>query len=197
MQLLQVFELGGDVVPDEMAYGVMRLIAEGAGQDDAEAMADLRSQAVASYLKLLTKPNLPDVLLKVDQAAHATADSALLMITSNQGDMCCILRLHGPLPCGCFLCSIPASANSKVVRGLDVHHKVAACGLVWPPAPVLHTGIALLTIVSQLRFWYMHSQHMPCRPSGEPMVAMLVRMSRLSAGCWASMACHPEKELPV
>ena len=63
--LVQVFELGGDVVPDDMAYGVMRLIAEGAGQDDPVAMKDLRSQAVASYLRLLHKPNLPDVLLKV------------------------------------------------------------------------------------------------------------------------------------
>lgn len=51
-------------MPDEMAFGVMRLIAEGAGQDDADAVGNLRAQAVASYLKLLSKPSLPDVLLK-------------------------------------------------------------------------------------------------------------------------------------
>lgn len=66
----QVFELGGDVVPDEMAYGVMRLIAEGAGQEDPTAILELRTQAVASYLRLLHKPNLPDVLLKVCLVTH-------------------------------------------------------------------------------------------------------------------------------
>ena len=51
-------------MPDDMAFGVMRLIAEGAG-DDTDALTELRSQAVQSYLKLLSKANLPDVLLKV------------------------------------------------------------------------------------------------------------------------------------
>ena len=61
----QVFELGGDVVPDDMAHGVMRLIAEGAGQEDGVGARELHAHAVASYLRLLSKPSLPDVLLKV------------------------------------------------------------------------------------------------------------------------------------
>ena len=60
-----MFELGGDAVPDDMANGVMRLIAEGAGQEDPASMKNLRLQAVTSYLRLLHKPNLPDVLTKV------------------------------------------------------------------------------------------------------------------------------------
>ncbi|KAK9809765.1 hypothetical protein WJX73_004225 [Symbiochloris irregularis] len=63
--LNQMFELGGAVVPDSMAHGVMRLIAEGAGQDDAEAMRQLHVQAVTAYLRVLAKPSLPDILLKV------------------------------------------------------------------------------------------------------------------------------------
>ena len=51
----QVFELGGDTVPDGLAYGLMRLIAEGAGEGDDAADAQLRGQAVASYIRLLDK----------------------------------------------------------------------------------------------------------------------------------------------
>ena len=43
----------------------MRLIAEGAGEEDEVADAELRAQAVSSYLTLLEKPNLPDILLQV------------------------------------------------------------------------------------------------------------------------------------
>ena len=48
-----------------LADNLMRLIAEGAGEEDEAADAELRSQAVASYLALLQKPKLPDILLKV------------------------------------------------------------------------------------------------------------------------------------
>ena len=62
---MQVFELGGEVVPEEMAQSLVRLLAEGSGQGDAEADAQLRAQAVHSHLRLLNRPNLPDTLLKV------------------------------------------------------------------------------------------------------------------------------------
>ena len=62
---MQVFELGGEVVPDEMAQSLVRLLAEGSGQGNTEADAQLRAQAVHSHLRLLNRPNLPDTLLKV------------------------------------------------------------------------------------------------------------------------------------
>lgn len=48
-----------------LADNLMRLIAEGAGEEDEAADAELRAQAVSSYLALLEKPKLPDILLQV------------------------------------------------------------------------------------------------------------------------------------
>ena len=62
---VQVFELGGDVVPPAMAANLTRLIAEGSGQGDAASDAGMRSEVVASYLDLLQRPKLSDVLLTV------------------------------------------------------------------------------------------------------------------------------------
>jgi hypothetical protein len=42
----------------------MRLIAEGAGEGDEAADAELRAQAASAYLQLLSKPKLPNILLK-------------------------------------------------------------------------------------------------------------------------------------
>ncbi|CAK0784933.1 hypothetical protein CVIRNUC_008138 [Coccomyxa viridis] len=61
----QVFELGGNMVAPSLADNLMRLVAEGAGEGYDEADAELRSRAAASYLSLLSKPKLPDILLKV------------------------------------------------------------------------------------------------------------------------------------
>lgn len=60
-----MFELGGDVVPAGMAANLTRLIAEGSGQRDPEADTAMRAEVVASYLDLLRKPKLSDVLLTV------------------------------------------------------------------------------------------------------------------------------------
>ena len=62
---MQVFELGGDVVAPSLAHGLMRLIAEGAGEGDESADAELRAQAAAAYMQLLSKPKLPNILIKV------------------------------------------------------------------------------------------------------------------------------------
>lgn len=70
--MLQVFELGGEVVPQQLAHNLMRLIAEGAGEEDEGADAELRSQAVQSYLELLNRPRLPSILLKVHHVAYDT-----------------------------------------------------------------------------------------------------------------------------
>jgi hypothetical protein len=61
----QVFELAGDLVPPKVAHDLMRLLAEGAGEDDEEADSLLRSSAVESYLHVLGEPKLPSVLLQV------------------------------------------------------------------------------------------------------------------------------------
>ena len=60
-----MFELGGTVVPEGLAHNLMRLIAEGAGEDDETADTDLRTQAVNTFVDLLEKPKLPEVLLQV------------------------------------------------------------------------------------------------------------------------------------
>ena len=61
----QVFELGGNVVPVKMAHNLTRLIAEGAGEGDDAADADMRDQVVATYLDLLDQPKLSEALLLV------------------------------------------------------------------------------------------------------------------------------------
>jgi hypothetical protein len=60
--MTQVFEVGGDLVREETAQGLMRLIAEvpETGGDD-----DIRVYAVDAYVGLLAKQELPDVLVRV------------------------------------------------------------------------------------------------------------------------------------
>lgn len=59
-----VFELSGELVPAETAYNLMRLVAEGAGEDESADTA-FRVFAVNTYLKLLEKPTLSDILVQV------------------------------------------------------------------------------------------------------------------------------------
>lgn len=59
-----VFELSGELVPAETAYNLMRLVAEGAGEDESADNA-FRVFAVNTYLKLLEKPTLSDILVQV------------------------------------------------------------------------------------------------------------------------------------
>jgi AP-4 complex subunit epsilon-1 len=60
----RVFLLGGDLVQPEVAFNLMRLIAEGVGESQ-DADDELRLYAVESYLDLAQKPNLPDILVQV------------------------------------------------------------------------------------------------------------------------------------
>ncbi len=55
--------VGGSLVRKEVAHNLMRLIAE--GTDDEEMDSELRLDAVSSYLDLLDKPHLPDILVKI------------------------------------------------------------------------------------------------------------------------------------
>lgn len=55
-----LFEFAGDLVQPEVAFNLMRLIAE--GTEDDEADNELRISAAESYIELLEKNKLPDLL---------------------------------------------------------------------------------------------------------------------------------------
>ena len=59
-----VFELGGELVRPDVAHNLMRLIAEGSGEDDEADMA-LRRFAATTYYSMLDRPILPDILVCV------------------------------------------------------------------------------------------------------------------------------------
>lgn len=59
------------MVSPQLANSLIRLIAEGAGEEDEQADTELRAQAVRSYLSLLDKPKLSTVLLKVLARLHS------------------------------------------------------------------------------------------------------------------------------
>ncbi|GAQ89669.1 Adaptin family protein [Klebsormidium nitens] len=84
----QVFALAGDLVKPKAAHDLMRLIAEGNGEEDEASDTQLRSLAVDSYLDLLEAPKLPALLLQVIcwvLGEYGTADgkhSATAIVTS-------------------------------------------------------------------------------------------------------------------
>ncbi|XP_031567499.1 AP-4 complex subunit epsilon-like [Actinia tenebrosa] len=59
----EVLELGGELVREEVAHNLMRLIAEGNEDEDAEE--ELRRFSVLSYIDLIEKPVLPEILVQV------------------------------------------------------------------------------------------------------------------------------------
>ncbi|XP_031479468.1 AP-4 complex subunit epsilon [Nymphaea colorata] len=61
----KVFEHAGDLVNIKVAHNLMRLIAEGFGEDDEDADSQLRSSAVESYLRIMAEPKLPSAFLQV------------------------------------------------------------------------------------------------------------------------------------
>ncbi|KAF5477631.1 hypothetical protein F2P56_004251 [Juglans regia] len=61
----KVFEHAGDLVNVKVAHNLMRLIAEGFGEDDDAADSQLRSSAVESYLRIIGEPKLPSLFLQV------------------------------------------------------------------------------------------------------------------------------------
>ena len=63
LTMTEVFELGGDLVDPEVANNLMRLIAEGVGEDE-ESDAELRRFVVEQYLGILDKPGMPDILMQ-------------------------------------------------------------------------------------------------------------------------------------
>ncbi|KAF9606195.1 hypothetical protein IFM89_023650 [Coptis chinensis] len=61
----KVFEHAGDLVNVKVAHNLMRLIAEGFGEDDNGEDSQLRSSAVESYLRIIGEPKLPSAFLQV------------------------------------------------------------------------------------------------------------------------------------
>uniref|UniRef100_A0A5B6Z1K6 Putative AP-4 complex subunit epsilon n=1 Tax=Davidia involucrata TaxID=16924 RepID=A0A5B6Z1K6_DAVIN len=61
----KVFEHAGDLVNIKVVHNLMRLIAEGFGEDDDTADSQLRSSAVESYLQIIGEPKLPSAFLQV------------------------------------------------------------------------------------------------------------------------------------
>ncbi|XP_068655490.1 AP-4 complex subunit epsilon [Aristolochia californica] len=61
----KVFEHAGGLVNAKVAHNLMRLIAEGFGEEDETADSQLRSSAVESYLKIVGEPKLPSLFLQV------------------------------------------------------------------------------------------------------------------------------------
>ncbi|GAB4857294.1 hypothetical protein Ancab_015202 [Ancistrocladus abbreviatus] len=61
----KVFEHAGDLVNRKVAHNLMRLIAEGFGEDDDTADSQLRLSAVESYLRIIGEPKLPSLFLQV------------------------------------------------------------------------------------------------------------------------------------
>ncbi|WOL03688.1 AP-4 complex subunit epsilon [Canna indica] len=92
----KVFEHAGDLVNIRVAHNLMRLIAEGFGEDDEGADSQLRSSAVDSYLRILGEPKLPSLFLQVIcwvLGEYGTADgkySAAYII----GKLCDVTEAH-------------------------------------------------------------------------------------------------------
>eukprot|EP00249_Psilotum_nudum_P022263 c28444_g1_i1 orf=707-3676(+) len=92
----QVFEHVGDLVSPKVAHDLMRLIAEGSGEEDEDADSQLRCSAVESYLHILGEPKLPSILLQVIcwvLGEYGTADgtySAAYII----GKLCDVAEAH-------------------------------------------------------------------------------------------------------
>lgn len=125
-----------------LADNLMRLIAEGAGEEDEAADAELRAQAVSSYLTLLEKPNLPDILLQactfdLDLRCHSNQYPASLgqhlLVDARRDDeipflkrflrvpnvWICTTRQKGVTPYCCFAWFETKPHSSNKIQGLS------------------------------------------------------------------------------
>ncbi|KAI5077093.1 hypothetical protein GOP47_0006917 [Adiantum capillus-veneris] len=121
----QVFEHAGDLVPPKVAHDLMRLIAEGAGEEDEDADSQLRSSAVESYLQILGEPKLPSILLQVIcwvLGEYGTADrthSAVYII----GKLCDVAEAHpgDDFVKGYAISAITKICSFEITAGRKVH----------------------------------------------------------------------------
>ncbi|KAF8755729.1 hypothetical protein HU200_011197 [Digitaria exilis] len=92
----KVFEHAGDLVNIKVAHNLMRLIAEGFGEEDEGADSQLRSSAVDSYIRIVGEPKLPSSFLQIIcwvLGEYGTADgkySASYII----GKLCDVAEAH-------------------------------------------------------------------------------------------------------
>ncbi|KAL5656351.1 hypothetical protein ACJX0J_035670, partial [Zea mays] len=92
----RVFEHAGDLVNIRVAHNLMRLIAEGFGDEDEGADSQLRSSAVDSYVRIVGEPKLPSSFLQIIcwvLGEYGTADgkhSASYII----GKLCDVAEAH-------------------------------------------------------------------------------------------------------
>ncbi|XP_075483522.1 AP-4 complex subunit epsilon-like [Primulina tabacum] len=92
----KVFEHAGDLVNSKVAHSLMRLIAEGFGEDDAAADSQLRSSAVESYLHIMGDPKLPSAFIQVIcwvLGEYGTADGKH-SATYITGKLCDVAEAH-------------------------------------------------------------------------------------------------------
>ncbi|XP_073120439.1 AP-4 complex subunit epsilon-like [Henckelia pumila] len=92
----KVFEHAGDVVDSKVAHNLMKLIAEGFGEDDNAADSLLRSSAVESYLKIMGEPKLPSAFLQVIcwvLGEYGTADGKF-SASYISGKLCDVAEAH-------------------------------------------------------------------------------------------------------
>ncbi|CAM8940417.1 unnamed protein product [Rhodiola kirilowii] len=92
----KVFEHAGDLVNIKVAHNLMRLIAEGFGEDDNTAESQLRSSAVESYLRLVGEPKLPYAFLQVIcwvLGEYGTADGKF-SASYISGKLCDVAEAH-------------------------------------------------------------------------------------------------------
>lgn len=125
--MTQVFELGGDLVKSSTASSVMRLIAEGGDDEDEEADNEMRTDVVETYLELIDRPGLPDMLLQT-----------LFWVLGEYG----YLAESMELPAMCDkICSLAGRAGlNKVTRGYAISAAAkltAQVGAVVPSAQQL------------------------------------------------------------
>ncbi|KAL4565180.1 hypothetical protein LXL04_029265 [Taraxacum kok-saghyz] len=92
----KVFQHAGDLVNPKVGHNLMRLIAEGFGEDDESADSQLRSSAVESYLKIVDEPKLPSAFLQVIcwvLGEYGTADGKY-SATYISGKLCDVAEAH-------------------------------------------------------------------------------------------------------
>ena len=85
-----VFEMGGELVRPDIAHNLMRLIAEGSGEDEDVDM-ELRRYAATQYYALLAQPMLPDILMHIvcwvlGEYGYLCRDASLMDITERLCD---------------------------------------------------------------------------------------------------------------
>ncbi len=106
--MLRVFELAGEKVTSTIAQTFIQIIAEGSDEDadDEPDDDDLRAEAVASFLQLMLKPKLPELI--VQTLCWVLGEYGYLSRTSNMENIVD------------NLCALAASTGDSITRACVV-----------------------------------------------------------------------------